>query len=54
MHEIDLSFNKLLDGAFVFPMLSLVNDLKQLESQIPNIAEQKNMIAKYITCHLCL
>ena len=49
MHEIDLSFNKLLDGAFVFPMLSLVIDLKQLESQVPNIAEKKkNMIAKYI------
>jgi hypothetical protein len=41
MHEIDLSFNKLLDGAFVFPMLSLVMDLKQLESQVLNIAEQK-------------
>ena len=50
MHEIDLSFNKLLDGAFVFPMISLVIDLKQLESQVLSIAEQKtNMIAKYIT-----
>ena len=41
MHEIDLSFNKLLDGAFLFPMLSLVMDLKQLEIQVLNIAEQK-------------
>ena len=50
MHEIDLSFNKLLDGAIVFPMLSLVMDLKQLENQVPNIAEQKKtMVAKYIT-----
>jgi hypothetical protein len=49
MHEVDLSFNKLLDGAFVFPMLSLVIDLKQLENQVLSIAEQKkNMIAKYI------
>jgi hypothetical protein len=50
MHEIDFSFNKLLDDAFVFPILAVVIDLKQLESQVPNIAEQKtNMIAKYIT-----
>ena len=49
MHEIDLSFDKLLDDAFVFPILSVVIDLKQLESQVPNIGEQKtNMIAKYI------
>ena len=49
MHEIDFSFNKLLDDAFVFPILAVVIDLKQLESQVPNIAEQKtNMIAKYI------
>ena len=50
MHEIDFSFNKLLDDAFVFPILAVVIDLKQLENQVSNIAEQKtNMIAKYIT-----